>query len=158
MKKREVLRRLVRTASLRQLRDEHYHHALKARCDTLKTSLALNEGAIAAYETEIRYCGGEGRYSRAAYADVLARQAQAMHQLAALRLEREDLVVQRDDEDARLAAARLALTRATKKHERMQRNSLAAVRVARNAAEQNEIHDIIEIKSYVQTGGSQGEF
>jgi hypothetical protein len=157
MKQSDVLQRLLQSAARRQVRDEQHRRAVKSRCEILKASLVETDASIGAYEMEVDYNGGAGRYSKAEYAAVLARQAHAMHMLATMRLERDNLIAQHVDESAQLETVQTALMRGRKKRDRLQRSRRAAIGAARNATEKTDIHDLIEIKSYVQIGGNQSD-
>ncbi|MCY0387218.1 hypothetical protein OVY01_08225 [Robbsia sp. Bb-Pol-6] len=150
MKRREILGKAVSAATLRQIRTEQRHYEAVSRYATLDASVTETAAEIEAKDAMAKACLHPGRYSKAAYADVLARQAQALHALAALRLELECLVGRRADAGAEAANAGRARARAVKKSGRIEQIRRATALADQNAADRSEIEDLVEIKSYVQ--------
>lgn len=150
MKRRDLLDKAARSATLRRLRTEQRHRDAAARYATLDASVTETEASIRKEHAQAKACVHSGHYSKADYARVLARQAQALDALAMLRAELESLVAQRSAVGDEMADAGRARLRAEKKREKIVDFRRKVALAARNAVERSEIDDILEVKSYVQ--------
>ncbi|CBA16001.1 hypothetical protein [Xanthomonas albilineans] len=150
MKRRDLLDKATRSATLRRMRTEQRHRDAVARHAMLDASVKETEASIQTEHGRAKACIHSGCYSKADYARALARQAESLDALAMLQAELDSLVVQQSTAGDEIADAGRARQRAEKKREKIvnfQRNFALA---AKNAVERSEIDEILEVKSYVR--------